>query len=67
MITLILAIIGFGFLSGGIMNTALAQTDNGNNISQSGEHNLNLTNTPLANGSNMSSIITPTGNANTYR
>lgn len=49
------------------MNIALAQTGNGNNIFQPGEHNLNLTNTPLANGSNMSGIITPTGNANTYR
>lgn len=67
MITLIFAIIGFGLLSGGIMNIALAQTGNGNNIFQPGEHNLNLTNTPLANGSNMSGIITPTGNANTYR
>jgi hypothetical protein len=67
MITLVFAIIGFVLLSIGTLNLALAQTDNGNNTSNTEKHALNLTNTPLSNSSNMSNIITPTGNANTYR
>lgn len=65
--TFIIAIIGFAVLSAGSLNLALAQKDNSNDTSNAEKQTLNLTNSPLGNGSNMSDIITPTGNANTYR
>ncbi|KAA2279709.1 hypothetical protein [Candidatus Nitrosocosmicus sp. SS] len=66
--TFIFVIIGLAAISSFTINVALAQTDNGsNNNSDTLGQKLNLTNTSLMNGSNMSNITTPTGNANTYR
>lgn len=67
MITFVLAIMGIALLSTGAMNICLAQPSNSNDTSNTTEQALNLTNKPLANGHNLSNIITPTGDANTYR
>lgn len=67
MIKYTLAIIGLSLLSIGFLDSAISQLNISNNTNQTVGQISSSKNVTLLGDSNMSNIITPTGNMNTYR